>query len=54
MPEVIGIDHIFVYVATFFQDPDGVRLEVTDYRQKRCQRHDGWHQLGQHQPGGGE
>jgi catechol 2,3-dioxygenase-like lactoylglutathione lyase family enzyme len=31
------------YVATFFQDPDGIRLEVTNYRQERRQRHDHWH-----------
>ena len=31
------------YVATFFEDPDGVRLEVTNYRQNRRERHDHWH-----------
>jgi catechol 2,3-dioxygenase-like lactoylglutathione lyase family enzyme len=30
------------YVATFFQDPDGIRLEVTNYRQERRRRHDSW------------
>ena len=30
------------YVATFFSDPDGIRLEVTNYRQERRQRHDDW------------
>ncbi|NMG30766.1 VOC family protein [Aromatoleum evansii] len=30
------------YVATFFEDPDGVRLEVTNYRQERRERHDRW------------
>jgi catechol 2,3-dioxygenase-like lactoylglutathione lyase family enzyme len=30
------------YVATFLEDPDGVRLEVTNYRQERRARHDGW------------
>jgi catechol 2,3-dioxygenase-like lactoylglutathione lyase family enzyme len=30
------------YVATFFQDPDGIRLEVTNYRQVRRERHDSW------------
>jgi catechol 2,3-dioxygenase-like lactoylglutathione lyase family enzyme len=30
------------YVATFFDDPDGIRLEVTNYRQERRQRHDNW------------
>lgn len=30
------------YVATFFEDPDGVRLEVTNYRQERRERHDQW------------
>jgi catechol 2,3-dioxygenase-like lactoylglutathione lyase family enzyme len=31
------------YWATFFSDPDGMRLEVTNYRQERRDRHDGWH-----------
>jgi glyoxylase I family protein len=31
------------YVATFFEDPDGIRLEVTNYRQERRDRHDHWH-----------
>jgi glyoxylase I family protein len=30
------------YAATFFTDPDGIRLEVTNYRQERRDRHDGW------------
>lgn len=30
------------YWATFFTDPDGVRLEVTNYRQERRDRHDRW------------
>jgi catechol 2,3-dioxygenase-like lactoylglutathione lyase family enzyme len=30
------------YWATFFTDPDGVRLEVTNYRQERRERHDRW------------
>lgn len=30
------------YVATFFDDPDGIRLEVTNYRQERRDRHDRW------------
>jgi catechol 2,3-dioxygenase-like lactoylglutathione lyase family enzyme len=33
------------YAATFFEDPDGIRLEVTNYRQERRDRHDSWHQL---------
>jgi catechol 2,3-dioxygenase-like lactoylglutathione lyase family enzyme len=32
------------YVATFFKDPDGLRLEVTNYRQERRQRHDQWNE----------
>jgi len=31
------------YAATFFSDPDGIRLEVTNYRQERRERHDHWH-----------
>jgi len=30
------------YVAVFFSDPDGIRLEITNYRQERRQRHDNW------------
>jgi hypothetical protein len=30
------------YWATFFTDPDGTRLEVTNYRQERRERHDNW------------
>ena len=30
------------YWATFFTDPDGIRLEVTNYRQERRERHDTW------------
>jgi glyoxylase I family protein len=32
------------YWATFFDDPDGVRLEVTNYRQERRDRHDHWNE----------
>jgi glyoxylase I family protein len=32
------------YVATFFEDPDGLRLEITNYRQERRDRHDHWEQ----------
>lgn len=30
------------YWATFFNDPDGIRLEVTNYRRERRDRHDRW------------
>jgi catechol 2,3-dioxygenase-like lactoylglutathione lyase family enzyme len=30
------------YSAFFFTDPDGLRLEVTNYRQERRDRHDNW------------
>ena len=30
------------YVAIFLTDPDGVRLEITNYRQERRDRHDRW------------
>lgn len=33
------------YMATFFKDPDGIRLEVTNYRQERRERHDQWNRL---------
>lgn len=34
------------YWATFFADPDGLRLEVTNYRQERRDRHDQWNEAG--------
>jgi catechol 2,3-dioxygenase-like lactoylglutathione lyase family enzyme len=34
------------YVAVFFSDPDGIRLEITNYRQERRQRHDHWENPG--------
>jgi catechol 2,3-dioxygenase-like lactoylglutathione lyase family enzyme len=30
------------YSATFLTDPDGIRLEITNYRQERRDRHDRW------------
>lgn len=30
------------YSAVFFSDPDGIRLEITNYRQERRHRHDHW------------
>jgi catechol 2,3-dioxygenase-like lactoylglutathione lyase family enzyme len=30
------------YTATFLTDPDGIRLEITNYRQERRDRHDHW------------
>jgi glyoxylase I family protein len=30
------------YWATYVNDPDGLRLEVTNYRQERRDRHDRW------------
>lgn len=33
------------YFACFLSDPDGVRLEITNYRQERRQRHDQWGEL---------
>jgi glyoxylase I family protein len=35
------------YWATFFTDPDGVRLEITNYRDERRKRHDRWDELGE-------
>jgi len=34
------------YAAFFFTDPDGLRLEITNYRQERRERHDHWDQIG--------
>lgn len=30
------------YVACFLRDPDGLRLEITNYRLERRERHDHW------------
>jgi catechol 2,3-dioxygenase-like lactoylglutathione lyase family enzyme len=30
------------YYAFTFEDPDGIRIEVTNYRQERRERHDSW------------
>jgi len=30
------------YYAIFFADPDGIRLEVTNYRQERRKRFEDW------------
>jgi len=30
------------YYAVFFSDPDGEKLEVTNYREERRNRHDNW------------
>ncbi len=30
------------YHAVFLTDPDGIRLEITNYRQERRERHDAW------------
>ena len=32
------------YWATFFEDPDGIRFEITNYRQERRDRHDNWNE----------
>jgi catechol 2,3-dioxygenase-like lactoylglutathione lyase family enzyme len=34
------------YWSTCFSDPDGMRLEVTNYRQERRERHDHWPETG--------
>jgi len=36
------------YCASFFSDPDGLRLEVTNYRQERRDRFDLWDSLPTH------
>jgi hypothetical protein len=33
------------YFAIFFIDPDGIQLEITNYRQERRERHDHWNEL---------
>ena len=38
------------YFAVFFEDPDGIRLEITNYRAERRQRHDHWESLARARP----
>jgi glyoxylase I family protein len=33
------------YFATFFEDPDGLRLEITNWRQERRDRFERWEEL---------
>ena|SRR5258708_43280 len=33
------------YFACFLSDPDGIRLEITNYRKERRKRHDDWEGL---------
>jgi len=30
------------YFAVYLSDPDGIQLEITNYRQERRDRHDNW------------
>ena len=30
------------YYATFFTDPDGIELEITNYRSERKERYNNW------------
>jgi catechol 2,3-dioxygenase-like lactoylglutathione lyase family enzyme len=41
-PAASHADYAPDYWATFFTDPDGIRLEITNYRQERRDRHDKW------------
>jgi catechol 2,3-dioxygenase-like lactoylglutathione lyase family enzyme len=34
------------YWAVYFSDPDGTRLEVTNYRRERRERHERWEEAG--------
>ena len=43
-------DYASDYVAIFLTDPDGIRLEVTNYRQERRDRHDRWDGAGGGEP----
>jgi catechol 2,3-dioxygenase-like lactoylglutathione lyase family enzyme len=41
-PAQLYPDYAPDYAATFFEDPDGLRLEITNYRAERRARHDQW------------
>jgi glyoxylase I family protein len=41
-PAQLFPDYAPDYAATFFEDPDGLRLEITNYRAERRARHDHW------------
>lgn len=30
------------YYAVYLNDPDGIQLEITNYRKERRERHDNW------------
>ncbi len=45
-PAALHGDYAPDYWATFFTDPDGVRLEVTNFRQERRERMERWDALG--------
>jgi catechol 2,3-dioxygenase-like lactoylglutathione lyase family enzyme len=34
------------YFAVFLSDPDGIKLEITNYRQERRQRYEDWEYIG--------
>ncbi|BCM25931.1 VOC family protein [Methyloradius palustris] len=38
----LHIEYAPDYWATHFTDPDGIRLEITNYRLERRERHDNW------------
>ena len=40
-----GTESPLHYHATLFTDPDGLRLELTNYRLEPRQRHDHWDKL---------
>jgi glyoxylase I family protein len=41
-PPQLYPEYAFDYYALFFSDPDGIRLEITNYRQERRKRFDDW------------
>ena len=44
-PAKLYPEYAYDYTATFFEDPDGIRLEVTNYRDERRDRHDHWDEI---------
>jgi glyoxylase I family protein len=45
-PAALHADYAPDYWATFFQDPDGLRLEITNFRAERRERMQRWDALG--------
>lgn len=44
--DVLGLEHIYLTVSSLLSDPDGIRLELSNFRKDRRERFEGWEELG--------